>query len=103
MRALVCCISGMATWLSCTEAEVRIALKGGKVLSRKTDQPFGRTSDNPLPASLLKEKFDNCAARALSPAQVGSVYSAIQGLENLQDVRELTAILAGETRKQAAA
>jgi len=84
-------------------AEVRIALKGGKVLSGKIDQPFGRTSENALPASLLKEKFDNCAARALSREQTALVYSAIQGLENLQDVRELTAIIAGETRKQAAA
>ena len=74
-------------------AEVRIALKGGKVLSGKIDQPYGRTSDNALPASLLKEKFDNCATRALTREQTMSVYSAIQGLENLQDVRELTALL----------
>jgi 2-methylcitrate dehydratase PrpD len=84
-------------------AEVRIALKGGKVLSGKTDQPFGRTSDNPLPASLLKEKFDNCAARALPGERVAQLYSAIQGFENLKDAREVTAIIAGETRKQAAA
>ena len=84
-------------------AEVRIALKGGKALSGKIDQPFGRTSENALPASLLKEKFDNCAARALPGERVGSLYSAIQGFENLKDVRELTAIIAGESRKQAAA
>lgn len=84
-------------------AEVRIALKGGKVLSGKTDQPFGRTSDNPLPASLLKEKFDNCAARVLPGERVAQLYSAIQGFENLKDAREVTAIIAGETRKQAAA
>ena len=84
-------------------AEVRIALKGGKVLSGKIDQPFGRTSENALPASLLKEKFDNCAARALPAERVGPLYSAIQGFENLKDVREVSAIIAGETRKQAAA
>ena len=84
-------------------AEIRIALKGGKALSGKIDQPYGRTSENVLPASLLKEKFDNCAARALSREQTALVYSAIQGLENLHDVRELTAIISGETRKQAAA
>ena len=84
-------------------AEVKVSLKGGKILSAKVDQPFGRTSDNPLPASLLKEKFDNCAARALPAERVGPLYSAIQGFENLKDARELTAIIAGETRKQAAA
>ena len=84
-------------------AEIRIALKGGKALSGKIDQPYGRTSENVLPASLLKEKFDNCAARALPAERVGPLYSAIQGFENLKDVRELTAIIAGEARKQAAA
>jgi 2-methylcitrate dehydratase PrpD len=84
-------------------AEIRIALKGGKVLSGKTDQPYGRTSENALPASLLKEKFDNCAARVLPPERVGPLYSAIQGFENLKDVREVSAIIAGEARKQAAA
>ena len=75
---------------------MRIALRGGKALSAKVDQPSGRTSGNPLPAGLLKEKFEDCAARALSREQIASVYSTIQGLENLKDVRGLTAIIAGE-------
>jgi 2-methylcitrate dehydratase PrpD len=84
-------------------AEVKIALRGGKVLGAKVDQPFGRTSDNPLPAALLKEKFDNCAARALPANRVGTLYSAIQGFENVKDVREVTAIIAGDSRAAAAA
>jgi 2-methylcitrate dehydratase PrpD len=84
-------------------AEVKVSLRGGKILSAKVDQPFGRTSDNPLPAGLLKEKFENCAARALSREQTASVYSTIQGLENLQDVRELTKIIAGEGKRTRAA
>jgi 2-methylcitrate dehydratase PrpD len=84
-------------------AEVKVTLRGGKVLSGKIDQPYGRTSDNPLPASLLKEKFDNCAARALPKERIAALYSAIQGFENIKDVREMTAIIAGETRTQAAA
>ena len=77
-------------------AEVKVSLRGGKVLSAKVDEPFGRTSENPLPASLLKEKFDNCAARALPRERVASLYSAIQGFENLKEAREMTAIIAGE-------
>ena len=84
-------------------AEVKVSLRGGKVLSAKVDQPYGRTAENPLPASLLKEKFENCAARALPGERVGQLYSAIQGFENLKDAREITAIIAGENRKQAAA
>jgi 2-methylcitrate dehydratase PrpD len=77
-------------------AEVKLVLRGGKVLSAKVDQPLGRTSDNPLPAGLLKEKFEDCAARALPRERVASVYSVIQDFEKLKDVRELTAIIAGE-------
>ena len=84
-------------------AEVKVTLRGGKVLSGKVDQPFGRTSDNPLPASLLKEKFEDCAARVLPRERIAPLYSAIQGFENLRDAREITALIAGETRKQAAA
>jgi 2-methylcitrate dehydratase PrpD len=84
-------------------AEVRIALRGGRVLSAKVDQPAGRTSDNPLPAGLLKEKFENCAARVLPRERIAPLYSAIQGFENLKDARAVTALIAGETRRQAAA
>ena len=84
-------------------AEVKVTLRGGKVLSAKADQPFGRTSDNPLPASLLKEKFENCAALALSPQAVSRAYDMIQNFENLKDVRELTAILASGARPASAA
>jgi 2-methylcitrate dehydratase PrpD len=84
-------------------AEVKVTLQGGKVLSARADQPFGRTSDNPLPASLLKEKFENCAARVLPKERIGQLYSAIQGFENLKNAQEVTAIIAGENRKQAAA
>ena len=84
-------------------AEVRVALRGGKALLAKVDQPFGRTSENPLPAALLKEKFEDCAARALPRERSTALYPAMQGFENLKDVREVTALIAGETRKQAAA
>ena len=84
-------------------AEVKVTLRGGKVLGAKVNEPFGRTSENPLPAGLLKEKFENCAARALPRERVAPLYSAIQGFENLKDVRGMTAIIAGEARAQAAA
>jgi 2-methylcitrate dehydratase PrpD len=84
-------------------AEVKVLLRGGKVLGAKVNEPFGRTSENALPAGLLREKFENCAVRALPRERVAPLYSAIQGFENLKDVREMTAIIAGEARAQAAA
>src|SRR5262249_30278342 len=68
--------------------EVRVALRGGKVLSGKVDQAFGRTAAHLLPAALLKEKFDNCAKRVLPVERAGLLYSAIQGFENLKAARE---------------
>ncbi len=46
-------------------AEVKVTMTDGRVVSTKTDQALGRSVDKPLPADKLKEKFDNCAARAL--------------------------------------
>lgn len=77
-------------------AEIRVTLRGGKTLSAKVDQPLGRTSANPLPPERLKEKFDNCASRVLPAANLPALYEAIQGFENLRDVRDLTALLAVE-------
>ena len=85
-------------------AEVKVTLRGGRVLAAKVDQPFGRTSDNPLPAALLKEKFENCSARVLPQDAIARLYTAIQGFENLKDVREITALAGSHgTRAQRAA
>lgn len=84
-------------------AEVTVALAGGKTLSAKVDQPLGRTSANPLPPELLKEKFEHCAGRALRPESVRQLYTALQNLDSLHDVREITAIMAGPSALPVAA
>jgi 2-methylcitrate dehydratase PrpD len=76
-------------------AEVKVTLTDGRVVSTKTDQALGRTVDKPLPADMLKAKFDNCAARALSTDNVARLYAAIQDFENAKDVREIAALAAG--------
>ena len=82
-------------------AEVRITLTGGESVSGKIDQPHGRTSANPLPAEMLKAKFDNCAARALPPDAVARAYETIQRFERLANVRELTgALLVPEAQRK---
>jgi hypothetical protein len=45
---------------------------------------------------MLKAKFDNCAARALSTDNVARLYAAIQDFENAKDVREIAALAAGK-------
>ncbi len=76
-------------------AEVKVTLTDGRVVSTKTDQALGRSVDKPLPADMLKAKFDNCAARALSADNVARLYAAIQDFENAKDVREIAALAAG--------
>jgi 2-methylcitrate dehydratase PrpD len=73
-------------------AEVKVTLKNGAVFTHKVDQPYGRTSKNPLTRELLKEKFVNCSVRALTGDNVERLYNAIDGLENCGDVREITAL-----------
>jgi 2-methylcitrate dehydratase PrpD len=76
-------------------AEVKVTLNDGRVVSTKTDQALGRSVDKPLPADMLKAKFDNCAARALSADNVARLYAAIQDFEKVKDVREIAALAAG--------
>jgi 2-methylcitrate dehydratase PrpD len=78
-------------------AEVKVTLRGGSVLARKVDQPAGRTSADPLPAQRLKDKFDNCANRALTPARTAAVYDAIMQLERLADVRAINNAMVADT------
>ena len=70
-------------------AEVRVTLRGGTVLAAKVDQPAGRTSANPLPPERLRDKFENCALRALPPDRVAAVYNNVMSLEKLPDARAI--------------
>ena len=71
-----------------------MTLEEGTVLTQKVDQPFGRTSRNPLPPAQLKEKFVHCARRALPETQVMTLYDAIQRVEQSPNVREVIALTA---------
>jgi 2-methylcitrate dehydratase PrpD len=75
------------------DAEVTITLTDGRAYTEKVDRPLGRTSDNPIADEDLKAKFANCAARALAPAAVTAACRAMESLETLASVRELTALL----------
>ncbi len=81
-------------------AEVKVTLTNGTVHTRKVDQPFGRTSRNPLPPELLKEKFVNCSLRSLPEATVHRIYDSIQRIESLGDTRELIALTATQDIKE---
>lgn len=74
-------------------AEVIITLDSGRTLSRRVDSLIGRGGDNPLSADELWEKFSDCAQRSLDHAQVKPLFEALQNLENVKDIRQITALM----------
>jgi 2-methylcitrate dehydratase PrpD len=86
-------------------AEVRVTLKNGTVLSKKVDQPLGRTSANPLSTAQLKEKFDNCVKGIIHNGNIAPLYETIQEFEKLADTRSMARLISSrlaETREIAA-
>ncbi|HET9652227.1 MAG TPA: MmgE/PrpD family protein [Usitatibacter sp.] len=73
--------------------EVKVTTTDGRVLGARVDQALGRSATRPLPAARLAEKFEACATRVLSVEGAHRVREAIEGLEHLQDVRTITALL----------
>ncbi|AOB29665.1 hypothetical protein AKI39_01680 [Bordetella sp. H567] len=73
---------------------VRITLRDGTVLESQVDQPLGRTSANPLPPALLRDKFVLCAERALRKDAVGAIADGIERVETLPRMEALMALIA---------
>lgn len=74
--------------------EIKICLVNGQTYSAKVQNALGRTSSNPLPKDRLREKFQNCAGRVLSPECAEKVYASILTLEQLGSIRQLMTIIA---------
>jgi len=83
-------------------AEVKVTTADGKTVSGRIDEALGRTSDNPLPAERLREKFDNCVARVLPPARSTALADTIERLDGLADMRSFSALLVPAPAKQRA-
>ncbi|MGQ0524591.1 MAG: MmgE/PrpD family protein [Betaproteobacteria bacterium] len=77
-------------------AEVQVRTKDGAMYAEKVDQPFGRTSANPLTKERLREKFENCAARVLEAKAVAGIHAAVERFETLSDVRAVTTFACNE-------
>ena len=73
-------------------AEVTVTLTDGSAHTAKVERPLGRTSDNPIAPEQMRAKFEDCAGRVLAPGS-GCVCRAMESLEKLGSVRELTTLL----------
>ena len=81
----------------------KITLTDGRVVGKKLDQPYGRTSANPLSAERMKAKFDGCVQGIIHDANLAPLYAAIQGFEKLGDVRAVTSLISASPVRAVAA
>lgn len=77
-------------------AEVRITLNDGRVLNDRVDIQLGRTADNPIPPTQLRQKFLDCASRVLPAAQSARLARQLDALEELPAVAQLMLLAAPE-------
>lgn len=76
-------------------AWAEITTKDGRTLKATTDYPKG-DPENALTWDELKAKFSALSEGVFSPARQGEIVSAVENLDALSDIRELTQLLAGE-------
>jgi 2-methylcitrate dehydratase PrpD len=72
---------------------VELHTRDGRVLAGSVSQPRGGPLD-PLSWDDLHEKYIDCAERALGSEAIERSAGMIRGLDELADVRDLTALLA---------
>ena len=75
-----------------SQAVVIVSLRDGRVLTRAADGARGYPGR--LSSDELAAKFVSCARRTLTPERVAGAWAGLQRIEQLADVRELTALLA---------
>ena len=79
-------------------AEVTVTLKSGATLTQKVHRPLGRGPENPLPDDLLKAKFGNCAARAMSVNQVPVLLQQLRTLETAETLAPMSELMERSAR-----
>jgi 2-methylcitrate dehydratase PrpD len=75
-----------------SHAHVVVTLRDGRVLTRSADGARGYPGR--LTADELAAKFSACASRTLTRPAADAAWSALERLEQIADVRELTALVA---------
>ncbi len=76
-------------------ARVTVRLRDGRDLSRRVDTPKGGDVV-PMTTDELRDKFHECAGRAITPASADLLADAIDGLDSAPDLQRLTGLLRGE-------
>lgn len=74
-------------------AVVRVTTTDGKVLEATVEKALGASYQRPLPADLVKQKFDDCAGHVLRRPDAEKLHVLLTSLERLRDMKELTAVV----------
>ncbi len=75
------------------QAVINVTATNGSLYSMSVDQPL-RGPTNSAPPDRLKAKFRDCAAKTLRPEDIGRIFESLNSIESLNDVRQLTNIMA---------
>lgn len=72
-------------------ADVVVTLQDGATITGSIERPVGHHAGVPLAVDLHRRKFEGCVHRRLGRQQMDDFYGAVQSLEKIRNVRELTA------------
>ena len=75
-------------------AEVRVRTKDGRTFEAFVDAALGANYQHALTDAMVREKFEDCAERALGREQTAVLYDKLRALDDIDDVTALTAIAA---------
>jgi len=73
-------------------AEVRITLRDGRVLTRRTNVVRGDAA-NPATQDEIVAKFHSLAGGPLGAVRAREIVEVVEGVDSLKDIRDLTALL----------
>jgi 2-methylcitrate dehydratase PrpD len=76
-------------------ADVAVTLRDGGTVAASIDRPAGHHAGVPLDADALRAKYDACVRQHLTAEQADGLYAAVQSLDRMASIRELTQHLAG--------
>src|SRR5262249_8689244 len=71
-------------------AEVRVRMTDGRVLESRIEAALGGSYKNPLPDEVVREKFEDCAGRALNERQARLLCHRLRELETVRTMADLT-------------
>lgn len=74
---------------------VEVDLADGRKLVQKADERYRGGPDLPFTRDDLFEKFSDCASLVLADEHVRGVFDLVEEIDDVDDVRELTGMLAG--------